>query len=176
MSQLHDAKQPLTRLAGPYGHPLHPMVIPIPIGAWVLSLVFDVASRVGPDQMQMARGASWLIGLGVLGALAAATLGFLDLMAIPPGTRVFRIGLLHAGANLTATALFVVGFLLRRGHLDDASGVPLPFIALSVVAVLVLGAGGFLGGELAYRYGVRVVDEQTQAKGYRTLDRSAMPQ
>jgi uncharacterized membrane protein len=172
MSQLHDAKRRLTRLAGPYGHPLHPMPIPIPIGAWVLSLVFDVASRVGPDRMQMARGASWLIGLG---ALAAATLGSLDLMAIPPGTRVFRIGLLHAGANLTATALFVVGLLLRRGHLDDASGVPLPFIALSVVAVLVLGAGGFLGGELAYRYGVQVADEETQAEGYRTLDRSAAP-
>jgi uncharacterized membrane protein len=58
----------------------------------------------------MARDAWWLIGLGVLGALAAATLGVLDLMAIPPGTRVLRIGLLHADATLTATALFVVGF------------------------------------------------------------------
>ncbi len=174
MSHLHDAKRPLTKLAGPYGHPLHPMLIPIPIGAWVLSLVFDVVSRVGPDPAQMARGAWWLIGLGVVGALAAAALGFLDLMAVPTGTRVFRIGLLHAGANLTATALFVVGFLLRRGHLDDA-GVPLPLIGVSVLAVLVLGAGGFLGGELAYRYGVRVADEDTQAEGYRTLDRSAAP-
>ena len=174
MSQLHDAKQPLTPLAGPYGHPLHPMLIPIPIGAWVLSLVFDVASRLGHDP-QLARAAWWLVGLGVLGALAAATLGFLDLMAIPPGTRVFRIGLLHAGANLTATALFVVGFLLRRGQLDDAGGVPLSLIALSVVGVLLLGAGGFLGGELAYRYGVRVADEETQAEGYRTIARSAAP-
>jgi uncharacterized membrane protein len=175
MSRLQDAKRPLTRLAGPYGHPLHPMMIPIPIGAWVLSLVFDVASRVGPDPTPMARGAWWLIGLGVLGALAAATLGLLDLMAIPPGTRVFRIALLHAGANLTATALFVVGFLLRRGHLDDTGGVPLPLLALSIAAVLVLAAGGFLGGELAYRYGVRVADEQTQAEGYHTPDRSAAP-
>ena len=175
MSQLHDAKQPLTPLAGPYGHPLHPMLIPIPIGAWVLSLVFDVASRVGPDGAQMARAAWWLVGLGVLGALAAATLGFLDLMAIPPGTRVFRIGLLHAGTNLTATALFAVDFLLRRGHLDEAGGVPLPLIALSVVGVLLLGAGGFLGGELAYRYGVRVADEETQAEGYHPVDRSSAP-
>jgi hypothetical protein len=37
----------------------------------------------------------------------------------------------------------------------------------------VLGAGGFLGGELAYRYGVRVADEATQARGYQT-DHSAM--
>src|ERR1044072_4425591 len=125
MSYLHDAKRPLTKLAGPYGHPLHPMLIPIPIGAWVLSLVFDVASHVGADPPAMTRGAWWLIGLGVIGALGAAALGLLDLMAVPPGTRVFRIGLLHAGANLTATALFVAGFLLRRGHLDDAGG-PLP--------------------------------------------------
>src|SRR4051795_8576253 len=148
MSHLHDAKRPLTKLAGPYGHPLHPMLIPIPIGAWVLSLVFDVVSRVGPDRTQMARGAWWLIGLGVVGALAAASLGFLDLMAIPPGTRVFRIGLLHAGANLTATALFVLDFLVRRGRLDEPAGVPLPLLGLSIVAVLVLAVGGFLGGEL----------------------------
>jgi uncharacterized membrane protein len=173
MSQLRDAKQPLTRLAGPYGHPLHPMLIPIPIGAWVLSLVFDVWSRLGPDPTQAAWAAWWLIALGVLGALAAATLGLLDLMAIPPDTRVFRIGLAHAGANLTATTLFAVGFLLRRGHLDDVDGVPLALLGLSILAVLVLGAGGFLGGELAYRYGVRVADEDTQAEGYRTEDHDA---
>jgi uncharacterized membrane protein len=172
MSEPRDAKQPLTSLAGTYGHPLHPMLVPIPIGAWVLSVVFDVWSRLGPDQAQVARTAWWLVGLGVLGALAAASLGFLDLMAIPAGTRVFRIGLLHAGANLSATVLFALGFLLRRGRLDEPAGVPLPLIGLSIIAVLVLAAGGFLGGELAYRYGVRVADEDTQAEGYRTDDQA----
>jgi uncharacterized membrane protein len=169
-----SAKEPVTALAGPYGHPFHPMVVPIPVGAWVLSLVFDVWSHLGPDGVQAARTAWWLIALGVIGALGAALLGFLDLAAIPTRTRVFRLGLLHATANLTATTVFVVGFLLRRDHVAESAGVPWPLVGLSVVAVLVLGAGGFLGGELAYRYGVRVADEATQAEGYRTDHRPAV--
>jgi uncharacterized membrane protein len=166
LDQLRQAKRPLTRLAGPYGHPLHPAVVPIPIGAWVLSLVFDLASRFTGGGHAWADAAWWALGVGVLGALAAALLGLLDLSAVPSGTLVFRLGLAHAGLNLAATALFTAGFLLRRGHLADPGGVPLPLIGLSVLALLLLGGGGFLGGELAYRYGVRVADQSTQAQAY----------
>jgi uncharacterized membrane protein len=41
-------------------------------------------------------------------------------------------------------------------------------LALSIVALVVLSASGFLGGKLAYRYGVRVADERTQAEGFAT--------
>ncbi len=40
------AKAPATRVAGPYGHPFHPMLVTVPIGAWVCSVVFDIATRV----------------------------------------------------------------------------------------------------------------------------------
>jgi uncharacterized membrane protein len=40
-------------------------------------------------------------------------------------------------------------------------------IAVSVVALALLAVSGWLGGQLAYRYGVRVADEATQAEGYR---------
>jgi uncharacterized membrane protein len=138
----------------------------VPIGAWVLSLVFDVASLFASDGGTWARAAWSAIGIGILGALAAALLGLLDLSGIPTGTLVFRVGLTHAGLNLAATALFTAGFLLRRAHLADAAGVPLPLVGLSAVALLLLAGGGFLGGELAYRYGVRVADEDTQTEGY----------
>jgi uncharacterized membrane protein len=39
-------------------------------------------------------------------------------------------------------------------------------VALSVVALALLGVSGWLGGQLAYRYGVRVADEASQAEGY----------
>lgn len=44
---LRQAKQPVSAaLAGPYGHPFHPILVTVPIGAWVAGLVFDIASRI----------------------------------------------------------------------------------------------------------------------------------
>ena len=77
MDPMRQAKTPVTALAGPYGHPLHPAMVAVPIGAWIASLVFDVGSRVAGDGEFLARGSRWLIALGVLGALAAAVFGFL---------------------------------------------------------------------------------------------------
>src|SRR5436305_10421116 len=95
-----DGKHPVSALAGPYGHPFHPILVTIPIGAWIASLVFDIVSRVGDDPQVFAKGAYWLIGIGIIGALVAAIFGFLDLLAIPTGTRAFKTGLTHMGINL----------------------------------------------------------------------------
>ncbi len=166
-TRLHEAKHPVSRLAGPYGHPFHPILVTVPIGAWVSSLVFDLASRLAGDPAVFAEGAFWLIGLGLVGAAAAALLGFLDLFAIPTGTRAFRTGLLHMSLNLLVVALYVGTFLLRRGRLEQPGGVPAGLIVLSVVALALLTVSGWLGGQLAYRYGVRVADETDQAEAYR---------
>lgn len=164
------AKRPVSVVAGPYGHPFHPILVTVPIGAWVASLVFDIASRASDDPEAFTRGSYWLIGIGVLGALAAAVFGFLDLVTIPRGTPAFRTALTHMGLNLAVVVAFVVSFVLRSGTVDEGEQVGIGFIALSVVALAALGASGWLGGKLTYRYGVRVVDEQTQREGY-TNDR-----
>jgi uncharacterized membrane protein len=158
-----EAKRPVSAvLAGPYGHPYHPILVTIPIGAWACALVFDIASRIVDDPAGLGRGARWLIALGVLGAVAAAAVGFLDLFAIPPGTPAFRTGLLHMSLNLAVTTAYVVNFLWR----DEAGAVPTGQIVLSAASFLTLGFSGYLGGKLAFRYGVRVADEQTQSEGY----------
>jgi uncharacterized membrane protein len=159
-----DAKHPVTVLAGPYGHPLHPALVAVPIGAWIASFVFDVASHLVDEPGFLTQGSRWLIGIGVLGALAAAMVGFLDLFAIPTGTRVFRIGLVHMSINLCVTAAYIVDFLIRGGPATAPVGWG-PLV-LSAVALSALGVSGYLGGELAYRYGVRVAEESTQAHGY----------
>jgi hypothetical protein len=108
-------KEPVSAaLAGPYGHPFHPILVTAPIGAWVAGLVFDIASRVAHDPGFLTRGSMWLIALGVLGALLAAMAGFLDLFAIPPGTPAFRTALLHMSLNLLVTALYAGGFAWRH--------------------------------------------------------------
>jgi uncharacterized membrane protein len=161
---LDSAKRPGSILAGRYGHPVHPPLVAVPIGAWVASFVFDVASHLVAEPDFLADGSRWLIGLGVLGALAAASVGFLDLLALRPGTRAFRTALVHMSLALTVTAAYGVGFALR---LDPVAPVPAGPLALSAAALVGLVVVGYLGGTLAYRYGVRVVDERTQAEGHR---------
>src|SRR6266545_3057798 len=166
--RLRAAKRPVSMLAGPYGHPFHPVLVTVPIGAWVASFVFDLASRWSAEPLVFAKGAYWLVGLGVAGALAAAMFGFLDLVAIPTGTRAFRTGLLHMSLNLVVVTGFAGSFLLRRPRLGQPDGVPIALIALSAAALALLVVAGWLGGQLAYRYGVRVADETAQADGYQT--------
>jgi uncharacterized membrane protein len=165
-AKLHQAKRPVTVLAGPYGHPLHPILVTVPIGAWVASFGFDIASHVADEADVFAKGAFWLIALGVLAALVAALVGFLDLFAIPTGTTAFRTGLLHMSFNLAVVILFAVSWVIRRGDIDAPTETSGGLIALSVVALALLGAAGWLGGKLSFRYGVRVADEATQAEAY----------
>ncbi|WP_433193877.1 DUF2231 domain-containing protein [Nocardia sp. CA-107356] len=166
-SDMQQAKHPVSAmLAGPYGHPFHPILVTVPIGAWVASLVFDISSHVVDDPQFLARGAVWLIAVGVLGALAAAMVGFLDLFAIPTGTSAFRTGLVHMSLNLTVTVAFALDFWWRLSRGGPQGAVPPGPLALSIAALAVLTVSGYLGGKLAYRYGVRVADETTQATGY----------
>jgi uncharacterized membrane protein len=164
--QLYQAKRPVTVLAGPYGHPLHPILVTVPIGAWVASLVFDIASHLAHPAGFLAQGSLWLIGTGLAGALAAACFGLLDMLAIPSGTRAYRTALLHMCLNLAVTAAYAIGLAWRFGGYHHPGPVPAGQMALSVVSLAVLGVSGFLGGKLTYRYGVRVAEEATQAEGY----------
>ncbi len=164
MEPIARAKRPVTSLAGPYGHPIHPALVAVPIGAWIASLVFDVGSRIVHNPGYLNQGARWLIGIGIVGAVLAAAAGLLDLLAIPTGTRAFRTALVHMTLNLAVTAAYVVNFLLRSNGRGAVAWGPL---VLSAVSLAVVAFSGWLGGRLAYRYGVRVADEGVQAEGYR---------
>ena len=165
--QLHEAKRPVSAgLAGPYGHPFHPILVTVPIGAWVASIVFDTASYVVAEPGFLSQGSTWLIGIGVVGALAAAMVGFLDLLTIARGTKAFRTAITHMSLNLAITAAYVVNFVWRDAAADADAAVAAGPLVLSVVSLLALGGSGYLGGKLAYRYGVRVADETTQAEGF----------
>lgn len=160
-------KQPASAmLAGPYGHPFHPILVTVPIGAWIASLVFDIASHAVDHPGFLSQGSEWLIAIGVLGALLAAMVGLLDLFGIPTGTRAFRTGLLHMSLNLLVTASYVINFFWRHGSYTNGQAVPGGRLALAAVTLAVLAVSGFLGGKLAYRYGVRVADETVQAEGF----------
>lgn len=161
-----QAKHPVTVLAGPYGHPFHPILVTVPIGAWTASLVFDVASRFTTSPGFLSQGSLWLIAVGVIGALAAACAGFLDLFAIPLATPAYRTALVHMILNLVVTGAYVGGFAWRYRGYHHPGPVPGGQIALSAVTLATLAVSGYLGGKLVFRYGVRVADDVTQASGY----------
>jgi uncharacterized membrane protein len=163
---LHRAKRPASpALAGPYGHPLHPVLVPVPIGAWTASLVFDLASHLVSGPAFLSRGSLWLMVIGVIGALAAAVAGFTDLIVIPGGSRASRTALLHMTLMLCVTGAYA-GNAAWRHHLRVTGAVPIGPLALSAASLALLGAGGYLGGKLAFRYGVRVAAESDQADGF----------
>jgi uncharacterized membrane protein len=171
-----EAKQPVSAaLAGPYGPPFHPILVTVPIGAWVCSLVFDIGSQLVDHPRFLNQGSEWLIAIGVLGALAAATVGFLDFFTIPTGTSAYRTALVHLTLNLSITVAYVVNFLWRHGTYQRPEAVGGGQLALAVVSLAALGVSGYLGGKLAYRYGVRVADEGVQEEGFRRSPQSAAP-
>jgi uncharacterized membrane protein len=145
--------------------------VTVPIGAWVAASVFDVASHLS-SPAALATGAVWLIATGVVGALAAATVGFLDLLAIPTGTRAHRTAIVHMAVNLTVTVAYALDLWWRSG-MEHRTAVPAGPMLLSLAALAGLGVSGFLGGRLAYRYGVRVAAETTQAEGFVTRTEEA---
>lgn len=162
-----QAKQPVSAtLAGPYGHPFHPILVTVPIGAWLGSLVFDIASQTVDDPGFLSRGAMWLIAIGLIGALAAAAIGLLDLLAIPRRTHAFRVGLIHMALNLLVAVAYLGNFLWRLAGDGPSGSVETGQLVLNAASLAVLGVSGWLGGKLAYHFGVRVADEATQAEGF----------
>ncbi|MBO0692595.1 MAG: DUF2231 domain-containing protein [Acidimicrobiaceae bacterium] len=162
-------KRPISNAAGPYGHPFHPILVTIPIGAWVASLVFDIVSRVNSaGSPSLVDAAYWLIAIGLIGAVVAALFGLLDLLTIPRATRARRVGVTHMALNLAIVALFIANFFWRHSNGGYSVAKVHPGqLALSAVGVFLLLVSGWLGGMLSYRYGVRVVDEATQSEGFK---------
>jgi uncharacterized membrane protein len=67
--------------------------------------------------------------------------------------------------NLAVVALFVASFIWRADR-DASLPTSAALFVLSGVALALLAISDWLGGMLAYRYGVRVADEDAQLDGY----------
>ena len=132
-------------------HPIHPMLVTLPIGLWVFSLVSDVIYVMkwgGPVWNDIA---FYTMAGGIAGALIAALPGFVDLLSMSSG-KVKSIGILHMCINLIVVALFAVNLWLRYLAIPGTT----PPIWLSVIGVGLLGVSGWLGGEMVYVHGVAV--------------------
>jgi uncharacterized membrane protein len=132
------------------GHPIHPMLVPIPIGLWIFSLVCDLIHAGGSSNPAWSTVALYTMAGGIAGALLAAVPGLIDLLSLPPGPR--RTALIHMSINLTVVALYVINFWLRLRTPEK----PGNLIWLSVIAIGLLVISGWLGGKMVYVHGIAV--------------------
>lgn len=134
------------------GHPVHQMLIVLPLGLLGGAVLFDLLFlATGGTQWYLV--AYWLLPVGVLSGLLAAVFGLADWTKIPAGTRARRVGLLHGAGNVGVVALFAASWLLRGDALSEPG---LPAIALSLAGGGLSLVTGWLGGELVGRLGVGV--------------------
>ena len=83
------------------GHPLHPALVELPVGAWTLAAIFDAIELADGDDRGKIADRAVLVGL--LGAVGAAVTGLTDWSETDGRAR--RIGITHGAMNITATAL-----------------------------------------------------------------------
>jgi uncharacterized membrane protein len=131
------------------GHPLHPMLVTLPIGLWVFSLVCDVAF-VSSGDMRWETTAYFTLGGGIVGALLAAVPGLLDLLGLRD-PRERRVATTHLVLNLAIVAVQALNFWLRSQA--EYAGWRLT-VWISIVAVAALVVSGWLGGQLVHVFGV----------------------
>lgn len=136
------------------GHAVHQMLIAFPLGLLCTAVAFDVISLLSGSPRWTGM-AYYLIGAGLLGGLAAAVPGLLDWLAVPRGTRAWRVGLLHAVGNVAVLGLFALSWVLRR---PDPAAPPTGAIVAGLAGVVLLAVTSWLGGELVNRLGVGVDD------------------
>jgi uncharacterized membrane protein len=133
------------------GHPIHPMLVTIPIGLWVFSLVIDFVALGSHNPQTWGPVAFYAMCGGIVGALIAALPGLVDLLSLKD-TAIRKTALTHMGINLTVVALYLVNAYMRRGD-HPVGGTPL---VLSLVAIAMLLVSGWLGGKMVYLAGVGV--------------------
>jgi uncharacterized membrane protein len=135
------------------GHPIHPMLIPFPLALWTTSFVVDVLFYFlrHPTLLVIAK---FMIAAGCIGAIAAAIPGFIDWLAIKNGDAK-KVANWHARLNIAALVVFAISLFLRLGSYSELVGrkLTIPFL-LSLVGVILIAISGWLGGELAFRYGI----------------------
>ena len=137
------------------GHPIHQMLIVLPLGLLSGVVIFDVVHLLTDDR-QWVTVSYWLIPAGLATGVLAAVFGAADWMKIPAGTRAKGVGARHAIGNVMVLLLFFLSWILRGSALDEpgALALLLAFAGGGLSAVT-----GWLGGELVSRLGIGVYDD-----------------
>jgi uncharacterized membrane protein len=146
------------------GHPVHPALVSVPIGAWVFSLVMDGVATVSKSQCAQ-EAADFAITAGLVGAGLSASAGVSEFLRVPDSGDAVDDAVTHGALNVGATALYAVNALIRSSRRGRGKPVGAFPKLLSLIGVAAIGYTGWLGGNLVYSHGTavhidKVLDEQ----------------
>ena len=128
-------------------HPVHPMIVVLPMGLWIFSFICDIAYLISKWELYRQTALVTMVG-GILGGIFAGVSGFIDYMFVKDQNRRARkIGFFHMALNLAAIFLYVVN-ALYRGNPEHA-GSNFPYF-LSAATIVIISVSGWLGGEMVY--------------------------
>ncbi len=131
-----------------FGHPVHPVLVTIPIGAWTASLILDIASLGDDEDGGIASSADMMMWLGLAGAAGSAATGISNWVDTDGSEQ--RSGTLHALLNGSVTVLNLASAILRL------TGQRRTAITLAATAYAITTYSAYVGGELAYSSGIGV--------------------
>src|SRR5215470_6182570 len=164
----------MRRLQGYPGHPSHPPLTGVSIGAYTIAAALLVLGAVGVEEPVMAHGALLATSAGLILAPPTMLTGLLDWRDLPPRTPKRTLANLHLVTMLAATAIFAVSwFPGRAGYQDGRIHTAALVLALAGEALLL--AGGYLGGALVYVHGHRVLSQPQAPVGEALRPRRLSP-
>jgi uncharacterized membrane protein len=136
-----------------FGHPVHPLLIVVPLGMFIGTMVVDTIYLFNGNPLLPAVS-FFNIAIGVVAGLVAALFGFLDWLAVPPNTRAKTIGGWHGIGNVVVVGMFAASWWLRSMTVNFQP--TQPALILSYSAVILGTITAWLGGELVFRLNVGV--------------------
>lgn len=152
--------KPIEVLQGKWlGHPLHPALVHLPIGAWFSACLLDVLNRYGAQSGGFARLALYLVGAGLALALLAVPTGIADWTGIKKEKPAWKLGLLHMIANAIAAVVWCVNLGLRLRPLETAEPITPAVLLTSAVGTLLVIGSGYLGKLMVFDHGISVARE-----------------
>ena len=148
------------------GHPLHPVLTDVVVGAATVAVMLDVL-RIVFRVPGLELATTWTVALTVLSALGTIVTGLTDFKDTAPGSNSRNVAGLHGLINIGGTALFAVALVLRL--LDHNNWAALIF----VVGYGVVSVGAFIGGHVVFKYG-EMVNHNAFARGTRAKEFTAV--
>jgi uncharacterized membrane protein len=134
------------------GHPIHPILVTLPIGFFVGALLSDLAHYWTADAF-WTRASLWLTGGGLVAGIVAALAGLADFLGSAEIRKLSKAWL-HFLGNAVVLLLALISFFVRL--YDESGTVSATQLLLSLAIVILLSVTGWLGGELVFRHRVAV--------------------